>query len=358
MVIGSGIQTFGTTADAFDNQTDRLIGITTQLTPVLGVFADSSDQFTPFFTRLRRVAEKFYDEARDPDTKLFTIKALVSFTPRRMYVRADCPRYGYWKASVARVQPKFLRLQRYIRRWPRKECFRVGSRRTGQTWRRHAIRCLHRGEPIVRAARPAGTVARARSGVSSGLRRQCRLATGDFYPRYRCHYYLQRRPPSTPDFPEPYRYIYCANNDRAVLVRGVRNAPRPPGDDTAGPPPGHDPLQKTDLTPTGRFAIPTTYGGAQLPAIPRSKAGVMAQTFQRAEDPRVRGSELTASQPAVAELRKAETALHGAVMEARRLGDTWAVIGAALGVTRQAARKRYGGRTSGSTKERQRGSYS
>lgn len=91
---------------------------------------------------------------------------------------------------------------------------------------------------------------------------------GDVYPRYSCDYNLPRRPPSTPDFPEPYRYTYCANDDPAVLVRGARNAPRPPGDDTAGPPPGYDPLQKTDPTPTGRFSIPTTYGGPQLPAAP------------------------------------------------------------------------------------------
>lgn len=91
---------------------------------------------------------------------------------------------------------------------------------------------------------------------------------GDVYPRYSCDYNLPRRPPSTPDFPEPYRYTYCANNDPAALVRGARNAPRPPGDDTAGPPSGYDPLQKTDPTPTGKFSIPTTYGGPQLPATP------------------------------------------------------------------------------------------
>lgn len=87
----------------------------------------------------------------------------------------------------------------------------------------------------------------------------------DIYPRYSCDYTLPRRPPSVPDFVEPYRYTYCANPDPAVLVRGARNAPRPPGDDTAGPPPGYDPAQKTDPTPTGSHSIPTPYGGPQLP---------------------------------------------------------------------------------------------
>lgn len=90
----------------------------------------------------------------------------------------------------------------------------------------------------------------------------------DIYPRYSCDYNLPRRPPSTPDFPEPYRYTYCANPDPAVLVRGARNAPRPPGDDTAGPPQGYDPFAQTDPTPVGPNSIPTPYGGPQLPATP------------------------------------------------------------------------------------------
>src|SRR5262249_57156663 len=62
---------------------------------------------------------------------------------------------------------------------------------------------------------------------------------GDLYPRYSCDYNLPRRPPSSPDFPEPYRFTYCANSHPSVLVRGARNAPRPPGDHTAWPPPCH-----------------------------------------------------------------------------------------------------------------------
>ncbi|WP_078293088.1 MlaD family protein [Mycobacterium sp. D16R24] len=83
----------------------------------------------------------------------------------------------------------------------------------------------------------------------------------DPYPRYSCDYDLPRHPPSQADFPEPYRYTYCANPDPAVLVRGARNAPRPPGDDTAGPPPGYDRMAVTDPTPVGPNTIPTPYGG-------------------------------------------------------------------------------------------------
>lgn len=84
---------------------------------------------------------------------------------------------------------------------------------------------------------------------------------GDPYPRYSCDYNLPRRPPSQADFPEPYRYTYCNNPDPAVLIRGARNAPRPPGDDTDRPPPGHDPLATTDPAPVGPNTIPTPYGG-------------------------------------------------------------------------------------------------
>ena len=78
---------------------------------------------------------------------------------------------------------------------------------------------------------------------------------------------LPRRPPSQADFPEPYRYTYCDNADPSVLVRGARNAPRPPGDDTAGPPPGYDPTKQTDATPNyPPYTLPTTYAGPDLPA--------------------------------------------------------------------------------------------
>ena len=86
-------------------------------------------------------------------------------------------------------------------------------------------------------------------------------ATGDIYPRYACDYGTPRRPPSSADYPEPFMYTYCRDDDPGVLVRGAKNAPRPAGDDTAGPPPGADLGRTTDPTPKGRFTIPTPYGG-------------------------------------------------------------------------------------------------
>lgn len=93
-------------------------------------------------------------------------------------------------------------------------------------------------------------------------------ATADIYPRYTCDYGTPRRPSSSADYPEPLLYTYCRDDDPEVLIRGAKNAPRPGGDDTAGPPPGADLGQTTDPTPKGRYTIPTPYGGPTLPVEP------------------------------------------------------------------------------------------
>ena len=90
---------------------------------------------------------------------------------------------------------------------------------------------------------------------------------GDLYPKYRCDYELPRQPPSAADFSAPYRHTYCNNPDPSMLIRGARNAPRPDGDDTAGPPPGADPLETLEPPPVyPPYSLPTTYGGPPLPA--------------------------------------------------------------------------------------------
>ncbi|AQT79306.1 mammalian cell entry protein [Mycolicibacterium litorale] len=92
--------------------------------------------------------------------------------------------------------------------------------------------------------------------------------TADVYPRYACDYGTPAFPPSAADYPEPFMYTYCRDDDPAVGIRGAKNAPRPAGDDTAGPPPGADLGRRTDPTPKGRYTIPTPYGGPVLPIEP------------------------------------------------------------------------------------------
>ncbi|WP_067968950.1 MlaD family protein [Mycolicibacter icosiumassiliensis] len=100
--------------------------------------------------------------------------------------------------------------------------------------------------------------------IGTAIREDGLWATVDIYPRYTCDYGTPRRPPSAADYPEPFLYGYCRDTDQSVLVRGAANAPRPPGDDTAGPPPGADLSATTDPTPKGRYTIPTPYGGPPL----------------------------------------------------------------------------------------------
>lgn len=93
-------------------------------------------------------------------------------------------------------------------------------------------------------------------------------AIADLYPRYVCDYGTPAHAPSAADYYEPFMYTYCRDDDPAVSIRGAKNAPRPAGDDTAGPPPGADLGRRTDPTPKGRLTIPTPYGGPPLPIEP------------------------------------------------------------------------------------------
>jgi virulence factor Mce-like protein len=93
-------------------------------------------------------------------------------------------------------------------------------------------------------------------------------ATAELYPRYVCDYGTPSHPPSAADYYEPFMYTYCRDDDPGAGIRAAKNAPRPAGDDTAGPPSGADLGRRTDPTPKGRFTIPTPYGGPALPIEP------------------------------------------------------------------------------------------
>ncbi len=92
--------------------------------------------------------------------------------------------------------------------------------------------------------------------------------TAEIYPRYGCDYGTPAHSATSADYYEPFMYTYCRDTDPGVLIRGAKNAPRPGGDDTAGPPPGADLGRQTDPTPRGRFTVPTPYGGPPLPIEP------------------------------------------------------------------------------------------
>lgn len=105
-LLAAGLDTSGTAATAFDNHADQFIGITTHLEPVLGVLAMNHDKFLPIATRLTRLSEKAMTDAWDPEQQVFHGNFIVSFTPLRTYVRADCPRYGPLQGPSCHTAPE------------------------------------------------------------------------------------------------------------------------------------------------------------------------------------------------------------------------------------------------------------
>jgi hypothetical protein len=92
--LSAGTGTVRTLGDAFDNQTDRLINITSQLTPVLGALADHAGNIHTILVNAQDLVTKVMDKAWNYDTNQLQAKGIIALTPTRTYVRADCPRYG------------------------------------------------------------------------------------------------------------------------------------------------------------------------------------------------------------------------------------------------------------------------
>lgn len=104
--LSGGIATSTTVGGALDNQTDRLITISNEMTPTVGLLAEHAADFHGISTRMQTLANHFYDEAWDPQTNLLTLKAAVALTPTRTYVRADCPRYGELAGPSCHTAPE------------------------------------------------------------------------------------------------------------------------------------------------------------------------------------------------------------------------------------------------------------
>ncbi len=93
-LLSAGLGTAGVLGDAFDHNTDRMIDISTKLTPVLGVLSDHGDTLHAIASRLTTLVGRVMDIAWNDDTNQLVAKAVISLNPTRTYVRADCPRYG------------------------------------------------------------------------------------------------------------------------------------------------------------------------------------------------------------------------------------------------------------------------
>ncbi|HEY9312241.1 MlaD family protein [Williamsia sp.] len=97
--------TLATANTALVNNTDTIIGITTKLSPVLGVLADGSPSFTQITSSLAYISDKWFEEFWPVGAQNGTGKFLFQFTPRRMFTRADCPRYGALEGPSCQTAP-------------------------------------------------------------------------------------------------------------------------------------------------------------------------------------------------------------------------------------------------------------
>lgn len=104
--LSGGLGTVGRFGDALDNHTDRLIHISTELTPVVGVLADNADAIPTMIGRTLDMVDEFHHVGWNEAAELPIVKAVISLTPSRTYVRADCPRYGELKGPSCDTAPE------------------------------------------------------------------------------------------------------------------------------------------------------------------------------------------------------------------------------------------------------------
>ncbi len=104
-LLSGGASTLGTAHSSLANQTDRLITISRQLTPVFGVLAQTSNNWLPGFQKLGGLSQKFMDEVWMPEVDQANIRINLALTPSYSYTRADCPQYGQLKGPSCFTAP-------------------------------------------------------------------------------------------------------------------------------------------------------------------------------------------------------------------------------------------------------------
>ncbi|MGE2714276.1 MlaD family protein [Mycolicibacterium litorale] len=104
-LVNGGIHTVGTTHTALNNHTDRMVRITSELTPVMGSLADTSRHWVPAFVKLNDLSRKFFDEVWIHEQDVGNMRVNLSFTPTYSYTRADCPQYAGLKGPSCYTAP-------------------------------------------------------------------------------------------------------------------------------------------------------------------------------------------------------------------------------------------------------------
>ncbi|KUH97333.1 MlaD family protein [Mycobacterium sp. IS-3022] len=104
-LVSGGVHTMNTTHTALNNHTDRMVKITSELTPVVANLADTSHHWVPAFVKLNQLSDKFFDEVWMHDRDISNMRVNLSFTPSYTYTRADCPQYGELKGPSCFTAP-------------------------------------------------------------------------------------------------------------------------------------------------------------------------------------------------------------------------------------------------------------
>ncbi|MGK2869518.1 MAG: MlaD family protein [Mycobacterium sp.] len=104
-LVNGGVSTMSTTHAALSNHADRLVQITSDLTPVLGQLADTDHHWVPAFVKLNQLSDKFFDHVWIPDLDTGNMRVNLSFTPTYTYTRADCPQYAGLKGPSCFTAP-------------------------------------------------------------------------------------------------------------------------------------------------------------------------------------------------------------------------------------------------------------
>ncbi|WP_067680133.1 MlaD family protein [Nocardia miyunensis] len=103
-LLTGGAHTFDTVGNALEHNSDRLIFITTHLSPALDVLGDGASHFPQISRSVIGMSGKF-DQTFDQRVQRVTAKVIVQLTPNRQYTRADCPRYGSLAGASCSTAP-------------------------------------------------------------------------------------------------------------------------------------------------------------------------------------------------------------------------------------------------------------
>jgi ABC-type transporter Mla subunit MlaD len=103
-MLAGGTRTLATAHSALANHVDQMITISKHMTPVMGVLAQTSNNWVPAFQKAKVFSEKF-PQGWDPEQDVFRLRVNLSLTPSYSYTRADCPSYGALKGPSCFTAP-------------------------------------------------------------------------------------------------------------------------------------------------------------------------------------------------------------------------------------------------------------